>query len=155
MDAIEVLADYLNGPNIIRDAVAGMTIEQFHARPVVGKWSTHEVVCHLADTEMLYADRIKRVLAEKEPTLFGMDPDVHVPRLGCPERDIENELRLIELVRAQMSHILRSLKSADYQRLGHHTEAGPLTLQTLLERVTNHIPHHVRFIQEKRAALGI
>jgi hypothetical protein len=132
-----------------------MTVEQLLARPVAGKWSTHEVLCHLSDTELLYADRIKRVLVENEPTLFGMDPDVHVPRLALPERVVEQELRLIELVRAQMGHILRSITPADFQRVGHHSEAGPLTLQTLLERVTNHIPHHVRFIQEKRSALGL
>jgi len=155
MDASAAIVDYRNGPQLIQDAVAGMTREQLLARPVAGKWSTHEVVCHLADTEMLYADRIKRVLAESEPTLFGMDPDVHVPRLACPERVVEEELRLIELVRAQMGRIMHSLKPADFQRVGRHTEAGPLTLRTLLERVTNHIPHHVRFIQEKRAALGL
>jgi hypothetical protein len=112
-------------------------------------------VCHLADAEMLYADRIKRVLAENEPTLMGMDPDLHVPRIAVPQRVVEEELRLIELVRSQVGHILRTLSPADFQRVGHHSEAGPLTLQTLLERVTNHIPHHVRFIREKRAALGI
>ena len=149
-----LIHDYLTGPQLVRDAVAGMTPQHLHARPQPGKWSTHEVVCHLADTEMLYADRIKRVLAENEPTLFGMDPDVHVPRLARPERVVQEELRLIELVRAQIGHILESLSPADFERIGHHSEAGPLTLQTLLERVTNHIPHHVRFIREKRAALG-
>jgi len=28
-----------------------------------------------------------------------------------------------------------------------------LTLETLLERITNHIPHHVKFINDKIAAL--
>lgn len=155
MNVDSLIIDYEAGPQMLNESLAGMTREQLLAHPVAGKWSTHEVVCHLADTEMLYADRIKRVLAESEPTLFGMDPDIHVPRLACKERVVEDELRLIELVRAQIGHILRSLKPADFQRVGHHTEAGPLTLQTLLERVTNHIPHHVRFIQEKRAALGL
>jgi hypothetical protein len=155
MSTNKLIDNYASGPKVLIEAVAGMTPQHLHARPQPGKWSTHEVVCHLADTEMLYADRIKRVLAENEPTLFGMDPDVHVPRLARPERVIEEELRLIELVRAQMGHILRSLSPADFERTGHHSEAGPLTLQTLLERVTNHIPHHVRFIREKRAALGV
>ena len=30
-----------------------------------------------------------------------------------------------------------------------------MTLETIVKRVTNHIPHHVRFIEEKRKALGI
>ena len=155
MDSNQAIAQYLNGHKVLQESIAGMTSEHLHARPQPGKWSTHEVVCHLADAEMLYADRIKRVLAEDEPTLFGMDPDVHVPKLARPERVVEEELRLIELVRAQVGHILESLSPADFERIGHHSEAGPLTLQTLLERVTNHIPHHVRFIREKRAALGV
>jgi hypothetical protein len=28
-----------------------------------------------------------------------------------------------------------------------------MTLRTLLEAITNHIPHHVRFIEEKKQAL--
>ena len=30
---------------------------------------------------------------------------------------------------------------------------GPLTLETLLRRITGHIPHHIRFILEKRQLL--
>ena len=40
---------YLAGPPALRQAVAGMSREQLTARPVPGKWSTLEVVCHLAD----------------------------------------------------------------------------------------------------------
>ena len=29
-----------------------------------------------------------------------------------------------------------------------------MTLETLLQSINNHIPHHVRFIEEKRAALA-
>ena len=35
------------------------------------------------------------------------------------------------------------------------TEAGPLTLEQLLERIIKHVEHHVKFIHEKRAALGL
>ena len=35
-----------------------------------------------------------------------------------------------------------------------YTEAGPITLEKLLTNITNHIPHHVKFIDEKRAALA-
>jgi uncharacterized damage-inducible protein DinB len=150
----ELLFRYERGPAELRAAVAGMTAEQLRAKPVAGKWSTHEVVCHIADAEMLYADRIKRVLAEDKPPLPGMDPDLHVPRLAIPERDTQEELALIELVRKQMLHILRTLRPEEFQRQGIHSEVGPLTLETLLERVTNHIPHHVQFIAEKRTAMS-
>jgi hypothetical protein len=32
-------------------------------------------------------------------------------------------------------------------------ESGPLTLETLVQRITGHIPHHVQFIEDKRKAM--
>jgi hypothetical protein len=150
----ELIERYARGAAELRDAVAGMTEEQLHARPVAGRLSTHQVVCHLADAETLYADRIKRVLAEDRPTLPGLDPDLHVPRLAIPERRLDDELLLIDAVRRQVLAILRTLTAADFAREGVHTEAGPLRVDALLERVVNHVPHHVKFIVEKRAALA-
>jgi hypothetical protein len=54
-----------------------------------------------------------------------------------------------------MGTILRQLKAADFQRTGTHSEAGSLSLETLLQRIINHVPHHVQFIAEKRKALGV
>jgi hypothetical protein len=130
-----------------------MTREQVLARPVEGKWSKLEVVCHLADFEIVYADRMKRVIAEEGPTMFGGDPDVFAARLAYQDRDLAEELAMIEAIRGSTARVLRQLSEADFARVGKHSEAGPLSLATLLERVTGHLPHHVKFIEEKRQAL--
>ena len=149
-----IIDNYLDGSGILRKAVAGMTPEQLVARPIPGKWSTLEVICHLADFEIVYADRIKRVIAENEPTLFGGDPDGFAARLAYHQRDAEEELQVIESIRKQVARILQSLMPVDFQRRGIHSESGPLTLETLVQRITGHIPHHVQFIEEKRKVLG-
>jgi hypothetical protein len=113
------------------------------------------VVLHLADAEMLYADRMKRVLAEHEPALSTAAPDEWASRLAYDHRDLKEELALIELIRRQMSRILLSLQPADFQRLGIHSARGPMTLEEILRRATDHIPNHVRFIEEKRKAMGV
>jgi uncharacterized damage-inducible protein DinB len=128
--------------------------EQLDARPVPGRWSTRQVVCHIADFEPVYADRMKRVIAEEQPTMFGGDPDVFAARLAYDRRDVEEELAMIEAVRRHVARILRALAPADFQRRGLHSTDGPITLETLLARIAAHIPHHVRFIEEKRRALG-
>jgi hypothetical protein len=61
---------------------------------------------------------------------------------------------LVETIRKQVARILRSLKPEDFQRRGRHSEAGALTLEAFVQRSTNHIPHHIKFITEKRAALA-
>lgn len=149
----ELLEQYAAGPRLLREAVTGMSDEQMRAKPVPERWSTLEVLCHLSDADAVYAERMKRVIAEDEPPLRSLDPDVWLPRLAYGRRDAEEELQLIELIRGQMLRILRSLSAGDFQRTGFHSEAGQITLETLLERVTNHIPHHVEFIRQKRAAL--
>lgn len=153
MSVEKLIDDYAAGPQLLRGSIGDMSDEQLKARPVAGRWSTLDVLCHLADTEGVYAERMKRVIAEDEPPLRGMDPDVWVPRLACGRRDADEEIRLIEATRGQMARILRSLSPADFQRTGHHSEDGPLSLQELLRRITEHIPHHVRFIREKKALL--
>ena len=149
-----LIEEYLAGPGLLRRAVAGMTREQLLARPVPGKWSTQEVVCHLADYEPIYADRMKRVIALKGPELLKGDPGLFAARLAYDQRDVEEELALIEITRKQMARILRALKPEDFQRTGGHSRDGALTLEVLLQRITAHIPHHVRFIEEKRRAMA-
>ncbi len=155
MEPTTLINDYLAGPPLLRKAVAGMSQEQLLARPIAGKWSTLEVICHLADFEIVQADRIKRVIAEKEPTLFSGDENLFAARLAYHERNAEEELVLIDTIRKQVARILRTLGAEDYQRRGVHSEAGPLTLATLVQRSTGHIPHHVRFIEEKKKAMAI
>lgn len=150
-----LINDYLAGPAQLREAIAGMTQEQIDAAPVPGKWSTRQVVCHIADFEPVYADRMKRVIAEDQPTMFGGDPDLFAARLAYDRRDIEEELQLIEAVRKHVARILRSLDAADFERVGNHSVDGPISLETLLTRITEHVPHHVKFIEEKRKALGV
>lgn len=155
MTRSETIDAYLDGPRQLREAVAGMTPEQLDARPIAGKMSTKEVICHCADFEPVYADRMKRVIAEDNPPLRGGDPDVWAKSLAYDARDVREELDLAEAVRKQMARILRTLPDSAWGRTGVHSEAGPLTLEELLRRITNHVPHHVRFIEEKRKALGV
>ncbi len=149
----ELIEQYLVGPQQLRDAIAGMTGDQMNATPVPDKWSTRQVICHIADFEPVYANRMKRAIAEDEPTIFSGDPDAFVASLTYDQRDIEEELQLIESVRKHVARILRTLKPEEFQRTVKHSESGPITLEQLLTNITNHIPHHIKFIQEKRTAM--
>ena len=145
--------DYLAGPALLRTAVAGMTQEHLLARPIPGKWSTLEVICHLADFEIVFADRIKRIIAEHEPTLLSGDENLFAARLAYHKRNADEELLLIALIRQQVAHILRHLKPEGFLRRGLHSEYGPMTLEAVVEHITEHIPHHVRLIEEKKKVL--
>jgi uncharacterized damage-inducible protein DinB len=151
----QLIEAYLEGSTALRKAVAGMSREQVQARPVAGKWSTLEVVCHLADFDPIMADRMKRIIAEDKPQLLGADEKHFAAALAYHHRDLEEELTIIEKTRSQLTRILRTLPAEALQRVGVHSERGPLTLERMIGLATNHIPHHVKFIHEKRQALGL
>lgn len=149
------LSKYREGPAQLRAAVQGMSREQVLARPVPGKWSTLEVLCHLADFEPIYADRMKRVISHDNPQLLAADENLFARHLHYQDRDAEEELRLIETTRSAMARILEKLSPEQFARSGTHNERGPVSLEVLVQWAGNHIPHHVPFILEKRKALGL
>lgn len=149
----ELITAYAKGVDDLAAAVAGMTVEQLLARPIASKWSTLEVVCHIADCEQFFADRIKRTIALERPLLIGADSDLYPESLIYQQRDVQEELDLVAATRHQLVRILRSLPATSWQRTAVHSEKGLMTLQQLLLYPTNHLNHHLKFIAEKRAAM--
>ena len=153
MNHSELIEEYARGPQLLRAALEGMTPDEIDAAPIAGRWSTRQVICHIADFEPVYADRMKRCIAEDRPPLRGGDPNVFASRLAYEARDIEEELQLIEAVRRHMARLLRAMPAEAFAREGIHSVDGPLSVETLLWRITGHVPHHVKFIEEKRQVL--
>ena len=149
----QLINDYAAGPQLLREAVKGMSRDQLLARPIAGKWSTLEVVAHIADFEIVGADRIKRTIAEDKPTLPDGDENLFANGLAYHSRELDEELQVIGSIRAQVTRILRTLEEDDFARIGVHSAAGPMTLAQYIERGANHIKHHIKFIEEKRKAL--
>jgi uncharacterized damage-inducible protein DinB len=151
----ELIDAFVAGPQTLRQAVAGMSREQLVSRPVPGKWSTLEVVCHLVDSDQAWIHRMKRVIAEDRPLHIGYDERRFAATLGYQERNLEEELALFEQGRRQMASILRALPAEAWARDGVHNECGLITLQQHVQLEVEHVPHHVKFIAEKRRALGL
>jgi uncharacterized damage-inducible protein DinB len=150
----EMIDAYLAGAQQLRQAVAGLTREQLLARPVAGKWSTLEVVAHLADFEPVFVDRMKRIIALSSPLLLVADENDFAKHLAYHDRDLNEELTLIEATRTSMARILRTLPAAAWTKTGVHSVKGLLALEAVLQGAINHILHHLPFIAEKRKALG-
>jgi uncharacterized damage-inducible protein DinB len=153
-DVAALLDEYARGPDVLVEALAGLDERQLRTRAAPGRWSPLEVVAHIADAEILYADRLLRVLSSDRPPLPAMDPDATQARLPGHQRELAEELALIAAVRRRMLRLLRGCDPADFERVGIHSEAGPLTAAVLLQRVARHLPHHADIIRQKRPNLG-
>ena len=155
MAVAELIDQYRAGPARVADAVWGLSREQVRSHPIAGTWSVLEVVCHLADSEGLFAERMKRVLAEDRPALLFFDPARVSTALAYAERDVDEEIACLEAARRQMARILESRPAEAWQRVGIHSREGEQTLEQLVRKAVNHLQHHLQFVIEKRTVLTL
>ncbi len=139
---MNILDAYLAGPGDLRAAVAGLSPEQLVVRPVPGRWSVLEVVCHLADTDANIAHRIKRVLSEERPVFDRFKPDLMLAALAYHERDVEEELAFIDLGRKQIARILRALPTVAWERVGVVGDRGDKTVAQMVNGAVEHVTYH-------------
>ena len=150
-----LIDSYLSGANTLRKAVGGMSGEQLKAKPIAGRWSTLEVVAHIADFEPILAERMKRIISHERPLLMVADENLFANELHYDDRDMQEELGIVETTRKQMARVLRKLPAETWAKAGVHSQKGLISLEAVLTAAVNHIPHHVKFIEEKRKALGV
>jgi uncharacterized damage-inducible protein DinB len=150
----ELIEQYVAGGEKLRRAVAGLTQEELRARPGPGKWSVLEVVVHLADSDAISIDRMKRILTEESPPLLYADETAYVERLHTQEQDLEDALVLFEVGRRQWARVLRRLPDEAFLREGMHNRRGKMTLGDLVASYVKHVDDHLEFIVGKRANFG-
>lgn len=143
------------GPAILKYAASGLSREHEQTRIGPGAWSAAELVTHLVDTDLVYADRMKRVIAEDNPPFLAFDPNAWLARHAANDASIPDALALIAANRAWMMRILLTLNDADFGRVGIHSRDGRMTLAEVVARATHHLDHHLRFLYTKRSNLGV
>lgn len=149
-----IIDRYEQGGDRLEDAVTGLVRADFLAYPVPGAWSIQEIVIHLQDSDLIGVDRMKRIIAEENPTLIGYNESLFIQRLHCNEQVVEDAVTLLDINRKQFAKVLRKLKDEDFARAGTHNEAGRVTLGDQIRKYDEHLDHHLKFIKEKRAKLG-
>jgi hypothetical protein len=155
MDQAAWLDAYLGGPDRLRSAVTGLSREQLISRPIAGRWSVLEVVCHLVDTDANIAHRIRRVLSEERPVFDRVKPELMLAALAYYDRDVEEELGIFDLTRRQIGRILGASPSEAWERTGVVGDRGDRTVGQMIHGAVEHLAHHLEFVIEKRCALGI
>jgi uncharacterized damage-inducible protein DinB len=134
----------------VRAAVAGLAPEKMKAFPIPGTWSIHQIVIHVVDSDLVGADRMKRIIAMDNPPLSSYDETLFTQRLAYHEQSIDDALETMRLNSRQMGRVLKALPESALARKGIHSQEGELTLKQMLERMIKHVDHHLKFIVDKR-----
>jgi hypothetical protein len=145
---------YERGAELLPLAILGLSRDDFRAVPVPGTWSIGQITLHLMDADLIASDRMKRIIAEDNPTIIGYDESAFAKNLFYERLDPFLAADIFRKNRQMTTIILQSLPDAAFERIGRHNQAGVISLAAMLESYVKHLEHHLKFVYEKRRLLG-
>ena len=127
----EHIEHYAAGGEKLALAVRGLTPEDLLCAPPadanVGRWSIQQVVIHCMDSDLVSTDRLKRMIAEDNPTLIGYDENKFVQNLFYDEQPAEEAAAVVDAHRKLFAKVLRKLPDSAWSRKGTQNERGAVS----------------------------
>jgi uncharacterized damage-inducible protein DinB len=134
----------------ILEAVSGKEARQLRDEGENG-WNTVEVLCHMADFEDIFIDRMRSMVNEEMPTFPSYNPDERVISQQYKARRFDEALVWFVDKRHEHLEYLKTLTGEQWQRRGIHTEFGETTV---LEHAYNIVGHDINHMDQILKILG-
>ena len=142
-------------PKEIAAAVSGLSPAALHYKPTPEKWSILEILGHLADIEIVYAYRLRQMLADQNPVIAPMDQDAWARNLGYMDTAAPELVAIYGLNRHHNLRLLRRLKPADLEKSAFHPERKQdVTVARLVEMMAGHGVDHLAQIERLKKEAG-
>jgi hypothetical protein len=150
----QLIRQYAAGYDEVVQALKGFPEESLTAHPIPGKWSAREIVHHLADSETISAQRIRKLLAEEFPVIHGYDQDKFAILLRYNLRDMAPALEAFRAARATTMQLIETMTEEDWKLKGWHTEHGLYSADLWLEIYSVHAHNHAAQIRALKEQLA-
>ena len=128
-------------PGAVAGYLEGFAPEMISTPPAPGKWSPAEIVCHLADCELVFGFRLRQTLAEDSPIIQPFDQDKWAATYaGIPA---SQALVVVMTLRGWNLRLIEAALPAAAERPVTHPERGAMTFLTIVETMAGHDLNHL------------
>jgi hypothetical protein len=110
-------------------------------RPAPDKWSASEILCHLADCEIVFSFRLKQSIAEPYHVIQPFDQDAWARRYAALDGNVA--LETFRVVRRWNVEFIAAMTAEDLAKKLKHPERGEMTVQTVIETMGGHDLNHL------------
>ncbi len=112
-------------------------------KPAPDRWSIHEIIVHLADSEANSFIRCRRFIAEPGKQVLGYDESGWSRALDYHKRDTETALELFKLLRKSSYELIKTLPATVWSNTVEHSERGTMNFEQWLETYEKHTHSHI------------
>ena len=143
-------------PKQIAAAVSGVSEKALRYKPAPDKWCILEILAHLADMDILYAYRLRQMLADEKPVIAPINQDAWAKHLGYMESTPAELIALYGLNRHANLQLLRRVKAGDLEKSAYHPELKrQVTVGEIAGMMGGHGANHLEQIERLKKAAGI
>jgi hypothetical protein len=129
----------------LQTLLAGIGPERAERAPSPGKWNARQILCHLADCEIVFAFRLRQALAQDYHVIQPFDQDRWAERYDS--RDAVTALAVFTSVRSWNVHLIDTMSPADLGKKLTHPERGEMTVKVVVETMAGHDLNHLAQIE--------
>ncbi len=134
----------------VQEIISGLSDAQLRQPEMPDKWSMLEVIQHLADSELVWAYRLRSVAASNRAPLTGYDQDLWADQLCYEDVQLEDALAQIQLLRGSNLRLIDTLTDEQLQRVGVHNERGEESIAHMIKLYAGHDLVHLRQLRRIR-----
>jgi hypothetical protein len=139
-------------PSRIARVIEGFGAGELQWSPSQERWSIAQIVTHLADSEIVFAYRVRMILSASGTALQAYDQAAWLRSQHAERSDAHASLGLFRAVRESMVALLRRLTPEELDRYGMHPERGKESIRHLLRLYAGHDRNHLAQIEGLAAA---
>ena len=155
-DMADLIRQLRAAPHILRDSVRDLSPQDLEATPIPGKWSTRQCVEHIALVSLGWTNIFYEAIAAAHPNLRHQDPQWAAPEEARARLSVTDALDVYERNNLRLADFLATLPPQDWTRKFPPVQwlTSPFEIRDHLHWGTiGHLHHHLKFIEEKRAAM--
>jgi hypothetical protein len=145
------IESYGNAYHLLIAALVDFPGEMWQFRPAEGRWTIHEIVVHIADSEANSYLRCRRFLAEPGSTVLGYDENQWARALNYHDQSTGDALELFKWLRHKSYMLIKDLPDSAWSNTIYHSENGTMTMGDWLDTYERHIPEHIEQMQANYA----
>lgn len=139
---------FARGPDVLSEALHQCPRSMWRYCPGKGRWSTHEIILHLADSEASAYLRCRQFVAEPGTIVHSVNITRWAATPGCCYQSTKDALGVIRCLRKMSWIILRCISDNVWRNVLHDADKGIMALGDWMEVEAKHIPHYVEQIRQ-------
>ncbi len=143
MDRTEINAYLRQVPDLIEEALHGLSDDELRRRLSQEEWSALEVCCHLRDYAQEEGIRVRRLVEEDEPALEAYDQEEWARERNYQGDDPARVRTALRAFWGGLAYQLEGLADDQWQRGGTHSERGAITVRSRADRQVAHAHAHL------------